>query len=72
MSYKLNLFLGHRGWSGRLREYEGYLYSQEAAEEEGVDRAQPDGLSDNVASWWTEYSNPIPEIICVNKRDFSL
>ena len=55
MSYKLNLFLGHRGWSGRLREYEGYLYSQEAAEEEGVDRAQPGGLSDNVASsWWTE------------------
>ena len=54
MSYKLNLFsvrrMGKRGWSGRLREYEGYLYSQEAAEEEGVDRAQPGGLSDNVAS----------------------
>ena len=54
MSFKLNLFsvrrMGKQGWSGRLREYEGYLYSQEASEEEGVDRAQPGGLSDNVAS----------------------
>ena len=33
-----------------VREYVGYLCSQEAAEEEGGDRAQPDDQSDNVAS----------------------
>ena len=36
------------------REYVCELCSQEAAEEEGGDRAQHGDQSDNVASWWSE------------------